>query len=422
MERSGIGGRTDTINPYQMDRAHALTLNIKLFLLCCILGSGYSNLFGQGYNLKLGPMAFNLTGQVGLTYDDNIASVENNPASDFILQGGLSFQGNWEITQINELNFSIGASYKKYFEHPELDSSNTFLSIDPDTEISLEAYLGPVTLTVSDAISFSSDPAGVRTPDSDEEEPILKFSRWHNRFSIQALWEMNALTALEADYSRIDQIPLEDEFSFLRRGTHSLSAQLTRILGPDLSSGVWARVQQTDYSGDVQNDSTGYSLGFLLNWQISDFTSLTLQPGWLFRDFDRGGSNTDQSDFAGYTFTAILSNTPSSVYSHSLSYNRSLDYGFVSNYQLQQRLDYQFVYAGFREFEIAGGLSLEHSEDSGGLRPETFHRWIFRLGTSYNLTPQSSLRLNYQHIRKDSDLEGRSYRRNLVSVFFFYDF
>ena len=51
--------------------------------------------FGQGYNLKLGSLEFNLTGSLRAEYNDNVNASAYNPLDDFILAAGLHLQGNW---------------------------------------------------------------------------------------------------------------------------------------------------------------------------------------------------------------------------------------------------------------------------------------------------------------------------------------
>jgi hypothetical protein len=229
---------------------------VLCFLLCPIL------LKAQGYNLKLGPLAFDLTGEIGLSYDDNITASGTEPLQDFILRVGFSFDSRWEVTQLNTLNVRLGMGFQKYFTHSELDSSNNFLSVDPDTEIRFEILAGPITFTISDAISFSADPTDVRLPDEDTLGDLVAYSRWNNRFTIEGLWDVNARTRAQLAYTRTDEIPLEDEFTFLGRSTDAFSGQITRIFSEDVRAGPWGQVQQTRYSGDVQNDSRGASIGF----------------------------------------------------------------------------------------------------------------------------------------------------------------
>ena len=85
----------------------------------CVLtiGAGLipaDRLMGQGYNLKFGPIRFDLVGRVGATFSDNINASGANPVSDIVVSTGIDFGGRWDITSLNSISFGVGASFKKY--------------------------------------------------------------------------------------------------------------------------------------------------------------------------------------------------------------------------------------------------------------------------------------------------------------------
>lgn len=376
----------------------------------------------QGYNLKLGPLAFDLTGELGVTYDDNITASGVNPLQDFIFSVGLNFNSRWEVTRLNTLNVRLGVGYRKYMKHAELDSANNFLTVDPDTEISFEILAGEISIRVVDAISFSADPTDIRLPDDETLGDLVAYTRWNNRFSLEATWDINARTRAELSYSRSDEFPLEDDFSFLRSSTDAVDGQLSRRFSEDVRGGLWGQIQQTRYAENFQNDSRGGSAGVFVTWQVTDFTDISLRPGYTFRQFAEGGLSGDTSDFSGYNVNLVINNTPNRSYNHSLSLSQSVNAGIVSNFQQSHSIDYQFAYAGWRDADLTGGISWESVSDSGGQSPENFERWAFRLGARQAVGPRGNLRFNFQHIRKNSNLATRSYTRNSIGLIYAYDF
>lgn len=379
----------------------------------------------QGGNFKVGPVLFDVTGHVGATYSTNVTSSPVNPRRDLFLRAGIDAKGNWAVSKYNDLTFGLGLEYRKYIENPELDSSNNFLNVTPNTKLQFTIFAGEFRFIVSDSISFSTDPTdsvAVDPSDNSLNYDVLSYSRLNNTFRIATEWQLNPLWTAQASYSRDDVIPFDTLFDTVDRTQHTLYASLDRVINSRLTLGVYGSLFWNEYALNFQNDSHGHSLGVQGNLQVSDTLSVSGRYGWRVNSFGTGGSNRDQSDFSGVDYSVDVAHALSGVYTHRLSYSRSLDYGFVSNTTLVDALTYSFSFKGVNHADINGSLAWQNGRDSGGLSSEVYNRTQFRIGVEYALSRKLTCELSYEHSVKNSNLPRRDYVRNDITLLFRYDF
>jgi hypothetical protein len=396
---------------------------ISAAILLCVLCSG---LFAQGNNFKLGPVLFNMTGKLSIGYCDNISTSASHPQSDVIISPGLMLDGNWEITRFNTLNFNFGLEYHKYLNHSELDSSNNFIEILPDSEIQLQFFIRKFTVTFLDEIHFSNDPTdsvSVNASDSSLNYDVLAYSRLMNRAAVIVNWDITSTVNTELSFSRYDIVPLKSEFDSTRRTTDTLRAALYKQLSEKLRVGVNVSKYWTHYKVPYQNDSSGNSWGLMMNWQVTDKVGLSSGVDWINTDFDvTSGRNKDTSDYSSVEYRVSVNHTLNSVYLHSLSYSRGSDYGFVSNLTLSNTWEYTFLYKGIRDIDVAGGISYGTRRDTGGVAPEHSKNEFYRLTATHQYNARLKFEVGISHGRKNSDLSDRDYRVNRLWMTAYYDF
>src|SRR5215218_10304873 len=123
------------------------------------------------YNFALGPFRFGIAAGLGLEFNDNITLADDDRISDFILRPIVALEGRWNLSELNTLRLSIGASYAKYFEHSEFDSDGVLLS--PNSELSLTFFVGSVKFTVRDRFSYQEEAY---------DQPVLSNTALYRRY------------------------------------------------------------------------------------------------------------------------------------------------------------------------------------------------------------------------------------------------
>lgn len=378
----------------------------------------------QGGNLKLGDVYFDLTAFAGATYSTNITSSTVDARSDLFLRTGIDASGRWTMSQYNDLTFGLGLEFRKYVNTPELDSNNTFLSITPDTRVQFSVLAGNFRFIISDSLSFSSDPTDsvAVDPSGSLQFNLLEYSRIENSARIAGEWQINPLWAAQVSYTRTDVIPLDDVFASAERTDHAIFASLDRVINSWLTGGVYGSYSWNEYATAYGNSSSGYSFGVQATAQLSDTVSTTARYGWRFTDFDTDGANIDTTDYHGTEYSFDVAHDASSLYSHRLTYSRSLSYGFVSNYTLADTASYSYTFRGFKRADINGSLTWQHGRDSGGPFNERYNRFILNIGTEYALSKKLTWSLAYDYSIKNSALPDRDYVRNDFTILLRYDF
>lgn len=416
-------------------RLNIRIISTRVWVAASILYSilSYSNCSAQqDYNLKLGPFEFDAIGRAGLEFNSNIATSEFNEEGDVVGFFGVDFRSIWEITEYNDLNVNIGAYYRKYFNNPQLDSHNNFLNLTPDTDIAFRAIIGNLSVQVYDRLTFDIDGADIITPNGNAN--IEEFGRFDNTFGVNFDWDLNA-AQLTLGLGRNDVIPLEDTFDFTRRTQYFISPSVRKTFSEAVVAGVGATWATTDYSDrDFQNNSGTFSVGPFINFIYSEFLDFSAGFRYNFGDFDtpdpnpNSGNNRDfNNNMDSVSFHLTGRHVFNENYIHSLSFNRSINLGLISNFVTSETLEYSFTYSGFRRSDISGAAFWATANDSNanglsGSLGENYDRFGFRVGLGYALSRRTNFDADYTYSDKDSDVRGRSYGRSVARISVSYDF
>ncbi len=379
----------------------------------------------QGYNLKMGPLRFNLTGSMGIEFNSNVNSSGENPLSDIIFTPGIDTTGSWNITDVNALSFDLGIAYRQYLKNGELSSGGSFLDIKPDSQLTFDVYSGNFTVTLKDELQFSSDPTDAFVVDPASNQlifDIFEFSRFYNDASISVNWDVSSLSALRLTFNREDVFPLESRFNRARRVQYIITPAYYRQISSALLLGINGSYRVYSYSVSQQNDSTGQSVGLIAEWSPSQFLTINGSVSGLFYNFDSNGENSDNSDVSTIIYGLSISNTLNSSWSHSVGISRAVDFGFIANSNLTHTFQYNFVYSGINQIEIEGGVLFNKGRDSGGIDPEKSDRINFIIGTSYQFNPKWKSSIKYSFTDRDSNFAARDFNVNKLLISAFYDF
>ena len=85
-------------------------------------------------------------------FNDNINLDPNKGESDIILRPNLYCRILKPLTEQNQLNFIGRGGFTRYLKHPQYNAN--FLTISPDTAISLTCYVREIECVLTDQLSY----------------------------------------------------------------------------------------------------------------------------------------------------------------------------------------------------------------------------------------------------------------------------
>lgn len=371
------------------------------------------------YNMAVGPVRFNVAAGLGVEYNDNISLAPNGEEeSDFIIRPSLTIDATWRLSEMNTLRFSLGASYAKYIDHSEFDSRSVLLS--PSSAIAMTVLVGNVRITVRDRFSYQEDPYDL---------PVLSntavYRRFENEAGIQADWDVNQWFTLTGGYTHYNNWVFDDEFESLERAVDTVYLRPAVKVSPAVSVGVNGSASWVRFAEDIQNDGTSYFIGPFIQAEVTQNTSVYLEAGYQLFDFDNNGSINDSENSESFYVRAELLNQLSETFGHRLSFTKTAEIGFGSNFYDLYHLEYAANWAFAKDLTFAPTAFWEHYETSdgdGAFIGEEADRYGVAAGLRYVFTPSVTLGLDYRFLLKDSNLDDASYQQNLVLLSLFYNF
>lgn len=375
----------------------------------------------RDYNIRLGNVGFDITSRLSFEFNDNITSSGINREQDFVTTAGIDMDASWKITRFNSLDFGIGASMSKYVNNTDLDSYNNFLTLSPDTNITLNVQAGDVLFTAYERLAYSINPVDTRVPGAPTTS-VDKYARFTNTAGLDASWKGKHL-GVNAGVNRQDTLPQDENFDFTHSVRYNFPLGIDYQLAKNKSVGLGAsysiRKSKGETNGFSNNDTSMFSVQPTFDWEINPRLELSMGLGYSKVLADDSGTSGDTSEDGSMNGFLSLRHQPSKQYTHWLSISRGLDFGFTSNSITSTNVDYGFTWKLVRATALNGGLSYQKGSESVG---ESFDRYIGTLGVGYNINKKTSLSLNYSHTQKSSDQIGRSYHQNRLTFGVSYDF
>lgn len=389
-----------------------------LFSFSCL------NSYAENRNFRIGAFNFDLAATFQAEYNDNINGATNNPISDVILTPGIWLGGEWKATELNTLSVSVGLGYSKYLSNPELDSSNNFLNINPDTEISFTAFVEDFTIEVFDRITYTVDATDALLPNNNNP---IDYGRFINLAGINVDWDLNDVI-LFMSFTRLDVIPTTDDFDFQSRTEHRLEAGPRFLVAPNLTLGLtgsiaWNQWHNSGANGVIKNNSVSYSLGPMAIWQPTSVINVSASGGVIWFDFQNNDPTvSDDSNPVGFFGNIAVTHRLTQNYTHSLAFSRSYNYGYLSNFTIVDSLIYGWNWRLGKKINPRGRFGWDRGNDSGGPSPEDYDRFFVGVGMDYRFSNQIVAGLNYEWSHRNSNIPNRTFDRNRVWLTLRYDF
>lgn len=373
------------------------------------------------YNFAIGPVQFGLAAGIGFEFNDNITLAENDTLSDVIFRPFLDIQGIWRLSELNTLRLSVGVSYAKYFNNPQFDSN---VLLTPNTELALTFFVGELKFTVRDRISYQEDNFNIALGETNGAE---LYRRWQNQAGIQLDWAINDKVTLAGGYDYYSLWSLGDLYSQQDQTTQTFFLKPSFKISPAITVGINASYSIIDFTDYDRPNGQGLLAGPFIQWQVSDYTNLYLEGGYQNLNFDQLNADSvnailyNNQDISTYYVKFEINNKPSDIFEHNLSFSKTAETGFQTNYFDLYHVEYGANWKIFPHTEISPLVFYEYYAASG-VNGEEASRVGAGLGMRYHFSNSITLGLDYRFLAKDSNLPDFSYRQNLFFVSLYYKF
>ena len=378
------------------------------------------------YNFAIGPVQFGLALGVGLEYNDNINLADHDQISDFILRPLLDIQAIWRLSELNTIRLAVGASYAKYFDHSEYDSRSVILS--PNSELAFTFYLSQVKITLRDRVSYQED--GYSDPTLSNLNTPYRY--WENQAGLELEWAVNDKVTLTGGYDHYNLWTVGDDFTLQDRAIDTIYFKPSYQIAPGVKLGINSSYSFVNFDSSDRPDGTGFLVGPFVQWQVSEYTNLYLEGGYQDLNFDQlnlSSSDADavnnvlynNQDASTYYIKFEIDNKPSDIFDHRLSFSKTAELGYSSNYYDLYHVEYDANWKIFPHTELGPSVFYEYYTTSGE-NGENASRVGAGVGIRYHFSNSFTAGLDYRFIAKDSDLPDSNYRQNLAFLSFYYKF
>jgi len=362
-------------------------------------------------NLELGPVALRFSAGLLVQATDNVYNTETNRQSDVYFQPQVNVTGLWRATDRNTLSLTLGLGYTEYLNATEYNG----LYIAPGSDLSFNVFVGDVVINIHDRFSVSQSVAN-----QPGVTGIGGYDRFENVSGISALWDLNDVL-VSAGYDYDLWVPLEDGYLDQQRGSDLMSASASFAINDGTRAGVEVGGGLTSYTGNTYNNNQHVSVGGFGSTQVSEYSSLKLAAGYVYYNFDPGGSLPDGDTYGAVYGDLSFSQRISARVSHSISLGRSLQPGIFSDLTDVIYARHQANWNLFRKTSLTTTLGYAYVVDSVP-SAEITHTYSFGVAVGRPLTAHLSGNLGYQFNYWNSNVAGGTYPQNLVTLNLSYAF
>ncbi len=360
------------------------------------------------YNLLVGPVRFRVSATMGIEYNDNINLAQSDKQSDVIFRPQVDFNAVWPITQLNTLRFDIGVSYAIYAQHSSDDTNGVLIA--PGSQLAFDIFVGDFRINIHERPLLQQDPIAEL-----QLSNTADYGRFENTAGISILWDLNKVL-VTVGYDHYNFVSTTSEFDYLNRNAEILAGTVSVAVSSNTNVGVEAYSVYSYYNQSVLNDAIDASFGGFVETQLSNFLKVRAAAGYQLINFDNTGSVDDSSDLSSYYVNILISNRLNANITQAVSAGHETQLGVDSNYITLTYVRYTTTWSIIRNTIINTEFFFEDGQDSGGFIDEHLQRYGAALSVGYQLMPHVTLGLHYQYTQKDSNVAGRDYKQNRVSL------
>jgi hypothetical protein len=367
--------------------------------------------------MRFGPVNVNAAVGMGVELTDNVGLSENNRQSDVIFRPQLNVDSEWKVSQLNTVRLGLGLSYAKYAQNSRLDTQA--LLVNPGTQLGFDVYVGEhLRLNFHDRIEIVQNPIDELTLSNAD-----RFARLLNSAGVTAYLRYPDHDFVFG-YDHFNYKTLSSEYNYMDRAEEQFFLSARRRLSDAFGAGLEASAALINYTDDVNNDGTTWTVGAFADATLSDYTKLRISGGYQTMNFERSGSNGDSSDYSGWYGNLTLAQRLSQYWSHSLTLGHEAVLGLSVNFAEYDFARYTATWRMNPTWTWGFNAFVEDANESGGsgLSAEHAFRWGAGVALAWQIANRTTLGLRYQYVNKDSDLALRSYYQNSTTISLTYEF
>ncbi|MDX1952117.1 MAG: hypothetical protein SFY81_08015 [Verrucomicrobiota bacterium] len=364
----------------------------------------------RDYNLKWGRVTGRLHGSLQTEFNDNINLVDERPESDLIFFPHIGIGFFWPLSEVNRLQLDLGFGYRAYLDHSELDS----VQVSPDSQFNYQITVGKVRVLFRDNFHIQVDPT-TQGQISGTEGNIINFRRLYNDAGLLGEWETFRDVTFITAYDYVIDRSLSDQFQEFDRQDHTVALAALYNVTPRFAAGLNSSLTFSDYDEDFQNDGMIYSIGPQVTLRPTQFITLEGNVSYTVSDFDESGRVNDQSDYSGLNYGAGIRHIMNSRITHYLRVSKYLLPGYGSNYADVLNLQYGLSWRLNASITLNSSLAYENliaSIENG----EKADRYLFYMGTGLRISQQWHAGVGYSFSWKNSNVSGRDYTQNRITL------
>lgn len=375
------------------------------------------------YNLTFGPLNARLYGAAVFEYNDNINLGDHgNRQSDFSITPTAGVGISWiPASGRQSVELNVGVGYRWYLNHSELNS----VIITPSTRAQYNFGIGPVKFNVHDSFTTAVDPItqGQIGASSVSPNSLLNYRRIINTLGIRGDWPVSSKIGIGGGYDYQIDRTLTDQFKALDHDEHTFSGGIYTRPTPRLQVGLAGTYTIVNYSQNIQNSGTVWTLGPNARFQVTPNLSVQGSVGYTASAFDAPTATSirDTSNFRSISYEAGIRHLFLRDWKHELVITRGASLGVDSNFADYTSLRYDIAGPLAGPLSLVGQLKWEDFKVSGS-GGEHANRYLLYVGVRYRLSQSWSSGLGYSYVLKESDHLGQDYYQNRVTLDITYQF
>ncbi len=342
-------------------------------------------------------------------FNDNINLDPNKGESDIILRPNLYCRILKPLTEQNQLNFIGRGGFTRYLKHPQYNTN--FLTISPDTALSLTCYMREIECVLTDQLSYLHD-----ATTSPLLNKTVSYKRFENTLSLALKWPINEKTVGSALLAREDTIADSKEFKSLSKSIYRASCGASYRLFNVLWLGATVGGYTEHYKQNVQNDNKGLSFSIDLRSIFSEYLSSNCSLGWDRRSYQRKGSIRDpHQSVSTFTIRGRVDHRLTPYTQHSLSISSVPESGFGSNFYTDTSVSYLIRTQVSQK--VSSGLNLIYQyTKTSSISPERSHRYFIVWMLDLNFLRNMAIAFQARHLEKKSNQSDKSYKENKLTL------
>ncbi len=375
-----------------------------------------------------GPLGLNVGAYSSVTSDNNINLANSNTESDFILGTGLNLQALWQETGKSVVQLSSQVGYNFYLQHPDHD----YLQITPGSALTWTLNLDDWYFTFFDQFNYTRNDIAVPSVSNISGIPIVQ-----NNAGIRVQWEPGHWL-FEGDYSYDNYFSTSSEYNYLNNAADYYFGRAGWRFASSTQAGIEASASFTHFTHPPQTDTTSYSAGPYVQWQVDPAINVNLHAGPTYYQFaasPNGGQPA--SSLTAYYINLDLVHKINQFWTEEVTVARSVNLGFNQGSIYDEELDLGYTLRWYPNPWLNFFASADYQT---GQQPfqvlvfippnfiaasdvtEHYSRYGFSPGVYYQMTHHLNSSLVFSHWTRESNIVINRYADDMVTLQIQYQF